>query len=168
MVSVWWLSCSRSRLSGKGDRCALVPLGVPQQGGEGGSWISPHGSADASAWVGRAGQGQGYSLPANSAGGTKGEGGSPGGIFGTRNVLGSVVSGIRQCMGVAGHPTHVLVVFHLYRSGTLRTVFWDGDRSLKASLPSWRSVSCREAEHGSRSSGWVCPRELSAIGHSSW
>lgn len=82
MVSVWWLSCSRSRLSGKWDRCALVPLGVPQQGGEGGSWISPHGSADASAWVGRAGQAQGYSLPANSVGGTGGKGELLGGYLG--------------------------------------------------------------------------------------
>lgn len=32
-------------------------------------------------------------------------------------------------------------------------------------FPSRGRVSCREAEQGSCSVGWVCPRELSAIGH---
>lgn len=127
-------------LLGKWDRCVLVSLGLPARGQR---WFleislcicrSQH-------LGGRAGEGQGYSLLENGASGI---------LFGQRNVLGSVVSGVHRCMGIT--DPIVLVNTHpcpggvspVTGQGCSGQFFGDRDRFPKVSLPFWRS--CREAE----------------------
>lgn len=107
---------------------------------EGGSWISPCGSADANTWVGR--QDEDGDIPSHKmvqvgCGGRM----SCWGICGDRNVLGSVLSGGCQSMGITD-PIGLVkcqpmswCCFTCDMSRMLRTVFWDGDRFLKVSLP---------------------------------
>lgn len=92
--------------------------GVPQQGMEGGSWISPCGSADANTWVG--GQDEDRDIPCHKM--------VQVGCGGRMSCWGDIweeerpwFSGVRR-LSVHGNygshwigemPTHVLVLFHL-------------------------------------------------------
>lgn len=158
MVSVWWLSCSCSRLSGKWDCCALMSLGVPQQGGKVVPGYPPvDQQMPVPVW---GGQGKDRDIhcqkTAQVGPGGKGE------LLG--RYLGKGMSLAQWCQ--ASISTWELQVtqpmswwyftvswwyFICTGQGCSGQFFWDGDRSLKASLPSWRSgvLQGSRAEQGS-------------------